>query len=98
MPHDEEIPDDELQAAIHIPKPDNVPRTGVTVLGRCENPECEAYGNKIPVAADVVTRDEYGKHERTTCPKCGAVMKIYTGEHGEVFQANFDAPVDSEAE
>jgi hypothetical protein len=47
---DEEISDEELRQAVHIPKPAKSPRIGSTLMGKCENPECQGYGVAAPVS------------------------------------------------
>lgn len=72
-------------------------RTGPTIMATCDNPDCARYRKMVPVAADPVAQDEVGRHQTHQCAACGTVMKIYTGEQGELFQENVFADPATEA-
>jgi hypothetical protein len=97
MASEEEFSDEEIEQAIVPARPGKAARIGITVMGHCDNPECERFGIKTPVASDPISENEYGTHQRMTCVVCGGSMNVYTTEDIGDLQANFDAPPNSEA-
>jgi hypothetical protein len=88
---EEEMSDEELQKAIYKIRPDEEPRIGPTMAGRCDNQECSQYGIITPVSSEAITRERDGRYQKLTCVVCGTLMKVNTGEDGRDFQANYES-------
>jgi ribosomal protein L44E len=61
--------------------------------------QCPTCKTQTPHATSPVRRDERGKYQEMACASagCGTLTKVYTGEDGEDFQSNLDAPNGTES-
>lgn len=65
--------------------------TKVVVSSKC--PTCKTVTPHRTVGR---REDGHGKFQRMECVVCGTSERVQTGEHGELFQQNVDAPTGME--